>query len=54
MDGKYKQELIRYYDFLSEDGCDPVYDPPILREHMNKWDGGEFLAKLRLKRKIGA
>ncbi|NLB15852.1 MAG: methyltransferase domain-containing protein [Clostridiales bacterium] len=48
MDAKDKQELIRYYDFLADDGCDPVYDPPLLRDHMNKWDGGVFLAKLRL------
>ena len=55
MDAKDKQELIRYYDFSADDGCDPVYDPPLLRDHMNKWDGGVFLAKLRLtKEKFGS
>ncbi len=56
MDGKdkQKQELIGYYDFLADDGNDPVYDPPQLREHMNKWDGGVFLTKLQLTKEKSA
>lgn len=38
-----------HYDMLIEEGNDPVYDSDILQEHMNKWDGDEFIDKLQLK-----
>ena len=39
-----------YYDFLIDDGNDPVLDPPELKEYMNKWDGEEFIQAMRLDR----
>ena len=33
------QAVIEHYDLLIEEGNDPVLDPPILREYMDRWDG---------------
>ena len=41
-------DVIRHYDFLIDEGQDPVYDPPALKEYMNKWDGEPFLKLLEL------
>ena len=37
-----------HYDSLIDAGNDPVYDPPVLREYMDKWDGRLFLDLLKL------
>lgn len=40
---------IEHYDFLVTDNIsDPVRDPELLREYMNKWDGKPFLDALQL------
>lgn len=36
-----------YYDMLIEEGNDPVLDPPILRDYMDKWDGSLFTELLK-------
>ncbi|MBQ3151752.1 MAG: class I SAM-dependent methyltransferase [Clostridia bacterium] len=41
-------EVARHYDKLIEEGQDPVYDPPILQDYMNKWDGQEFIDRMLL------
>ena len=38
----------RHYDRLIEEGNDPVRDPKILQEYMDRWDGKLFLDKLSL------
>lgn len=40
--------VIEHYDLLIEEGNDPVQDPPILRDYMDKWDGQDFIEKLKL------
>lgn len=37
-----------HYDSLIDAGNDPVYDPPVLREYMDKWDGKLFIDLLKL------
>ena len=41
-------DVISYYDFLIEEGQDPVQDPPILQTYMDKWDGEYFINLLEL------
>lgn len=43
-----QSEIVRHYDRLAELGDDPVHDPDILREHMNKWDGPRFIDSMEL------
>lgn len=37
-----------YYDYLIEQGNDPVHDPEKLKAYMDKWDGQEFISKMNL------
>ena len=41
-------DLIRHYDALIDEGNDPVFDPPPLREYMDKWDGQAFIDAMEL------
>ena len=40
-------ETARHYDRLIEENNDPVWDPPVLKEYMDRWDGEEFLALMK-------
>ena len=40
--------VIRHYDALVDEGNDPVFDPPMLREYMDKWDGQAFIEAMEL------
>ena len=44
-------DLIRHYDALIDEGNDPVFDPPPLREYMDKWDGQAFIDAMELDEK---
>ncbi len=37
-----------HYDLLIEENNDPFRDPPVLREHMESWDGQTFLDLMEL------
>lgn len=39
---------VEHYDNLIYENNDPVRDPDILKEHMDKWDGRQFIDALRL------
>lgn len=41
-------DVIMHYDKLIDENNDPVRDPDILKEHMDKWDGREFIDALEL------
>ena len=41
---------IEHYDKLIDENNDPVRDPDILKEHMNKWDGKPFIDALELSK----
>lgn len=41
---------IEHYDKLIEENNDPVRDPYILKEHMEKWDGKQFIDALELSK----
>ena len=43
-------DVIIHYELLIEEGQDPVCDPPLLQEYMNKWDGELFLNLLELNK----
>ena len=43
-----KNEVIRHYDLLIDEGNDPVLDSPDLQEYMNQWDGQVFVELLKL------
>lgn len=40
--------VAEHYDKLIEEQNDPVWDPPILQEYMNLWDGTPFFALMQL------
>ncbi len=40
--------VLRHYDALIDEGNDPVFDPPPLREYMDKWDGQTFIDAMEL------
>lgn len=40
--------VAKHYDILIDEGQDPVYDPQILQDYMNKWDGDDFIDRMRL------
>lgn len=40
--------VIEHYDKLIEENNDPVHDPMPLKDYMNKWDGQEFVDKMKL------
>ena len=35
--------VIDHYNQLIEENNDPFRDPPVLQEHMSKWDGQTFI-----------
>lgn len=39
---------MEHYDNLIDENNDPVYDPKLLKEYMDKWDGSKFLSELRI------
>lgn len=41
---------VEHYDKLIDDNNDPVRDPDILKEHMDKWDGKQFIDALELSK----
>lgn len=41
-------DVAKYYDLLIDEGQDPVHDPKILQDYMNKWDGEVFIGRLKL------
>lgn len=41
-------EVINHYDLLIEEDNDPVNEPQILKDYMNKWDGQTFFDLLEL------
>lgn len=45
-----KNEIIKHYDLLIDEGNDPVHDPELLREYMDKWDGQAFIDKMELNK----
>lgn len=42
------KKMIKHYDLLIEEGNDPVHDPRPLQDYMDKWDGQDFIDKLKL------
>lgn len=40
--------VLRHYDALIDENSDPVRDPAILKEYMDKWDGAAFIEALQL------
>ena len=43
--------VIHHYDALIDEGNDPVFDPPPLREYMDRWDGQAFIDAMELDEK---
>lgn len=41
-------DVAKHYDLLIDEGQDPVHDPKILLDYMNKWDGEVFIGRLKL------
>lgn len=41
-----KNDVIKHYDLLIDEGNDPVHDSEPLREYMDKWDGQAFIDKM--------
>lgn len=41
---------IEHYDNLIDENNDPVRDPEILKQHMDKWDGKQFIDALELSK----
>lgn len=41
---------IQHYDNLIDENNDPVRDPEILKLHMDKWDGQQFIDSLELSK----
>ena len=41
-------QVIEHYNLLVEEGNDPIYDPKPLQDYMDKWDGQNFIDKLKL------
>lgn len=45
-----KNDIIRHYDLLIDEGNDPVHDPKLLRDYMDKWDGQAFIDKMEINK----
>ena len=45
-----KSEIIRHYDLLIDENNDPVHDPKPLQDYMDKWDGQNFIDKMKLNK----
>lgn len=41
---------MEHYDNLIDEKNDPVKDPKLLQEYMNKWDGSKFLNELKINK----
>lgn len=41
-------DIIHHYDLLIDEGNDPVHDSELLRDHMDKWDGQDFINAMQL------
>ncbi len=41
-------DIKTHYDYLIDTGNDPVFDPPVMRKYMDKWDGQAFFDLLKL------
>ncbi len=46
--GEIFVNVTEYYDKLIDENNDPVYDPELLREYMDKWDGQAFVDMMKL------
>lgn len=46
------ENIIRHYDKLIDENNDPARDPEPLKAYMDKWDGNEFLSKLKLNKQM--
>ena len=44
------KEVIEHYDKLIDENNDPVHDPRLLRDYMDKWDGERFVESLQLNK----
>ena len=40
--------VIEHYDKLIDENNDPTWDPKLLKDHMNKWDGQVFIDAMKL------
>ena len=43
-----KNSVAAHYDILIAEGNDPVHDPEPLKVYMDKWDGQDFIEKMKL------
>ena len=43
-----KTLIAKHYDALLSEGNDPVHDPEPLKVYMDKWDGQDFIDKMKL------
>ena len=43
-----KNLIAKHYDALLSEGNDPVHDPEPLKVYMDKWDGQDFIDKMKL------
>lgn len=43
-----KNSVASHYDILIAEGNDPVHDPEPLKVYMDKWDGQDFIDKMKL------
>lgn len=43
-------EVINYYDALIDENNDPVHDPKLLQDYMDKWDGQAFIDSMELNK----
>lgn len=41
-----------HYDMLIDQNNDPVHDPDILKEYMDKWDGAQFINEMKLNKSL--
>ena len=48
MNANKNNDISEHYDTLIDEHNDPVHDPLILKEHMDKWDGQKFIDSLQL------
>ncbi|ABX41258.1 class I SAM-dependent methyltransferase [Lachnoclostridium phytofermentans] len=46
------KSTVEHYDLLIESDNDPVHDPSLLQEYMNRWDGDKFLSELKLNQTL--
>jgi len=44
----YMRDVIEHYNKLIDENNDPARDPKPLRDHMDKWDGEEFIESMHL------